>query len=203
MFTGIIQTLGEVTAINAAGGDARIEVAAPGLDFAALSLGESVAVNGVCLTITTLASVGFGADVSGETLACTTLGDLERGAQVNLELPATPATLLGGHLVLGHVDGVGTVVERRDDGRSVRFDIELPAALARYVAAKGSIAIDGVSLTVNSVDDTRFGVNIIPHTMERTIIAGYATGTHVNLECDIIARYLERLNASTIANAAT
>lgn len=196
MFTGIVQALGEVTAIHTTGGDASIEVAAPELDFSNLSLGESIAVNGVCLTITTLASVGFGADVSGETLACTTLGALEPGTQVNLEVPATPTTLLGGHMVLGHVDGVGQVVERRDDGRSVRFDIELPVALARYVAAKGSIAVDGVSLTVNTVEAGRFGVNIIPHTLERTIIADYAAGTRVNLECDIIARYLERLHYS-------
>ncbi|HET6724777.1 MAG TPA: riboflavin synthase [Gammaproteobacteria bacterium] len=196
MFTGIIQAIGEVTAIKPGAGDARIEVAAPALDFDGLTLGDSIAVNGVCLTITALAAIGFGADVSGETLARTTLGSFQPGAQVNLEMPATASTLLGGHLVLGHVDGVGTIVGRRDDGRSVRFEIELPPALARYVAAKGSVAIDGVSLTVNEVDDCRFGVNIIPHTLEQTIISGYEPATRVNVECDIIARYLERLHYS-------
>jgi riboflavin synthase len=196
VFTGIIQAIGEVTAIKCGEGDVRMEVAAPALDFDELALGDSIAVNGVCLTITALAAIGFGADVSNETLGCTTLGALQPGAQVNLEMPATASTLLGGHIVLGHVDGIGTITGRRRDGRSVRLDVELPVALGRYVAAKGSVAIDGVSLTVNEVDGSRFGVNIIPHTLESTIIGEYAEGTRVNVECDIIARYLERLNCN-------
>ncbi|HET7569421.1 MAG TPA: riboflavin synthase [Gammaproteobacteria bacterium] len=204
MFTGIIQAIGEVTAMDLADGDARIEITAPTLDFEAIRQGDSIAINGVCLTVTTLAPPHFGADVSGETLACTTFAGLGRGDRVNLETAATPASLLGGHLVLGHVDGVGEVLARRDDARSVRLEIELPAALARYVAAKGSVAVDGISLTVNEVSDNRFGVNIIPHTLEHTIIGGYAPRTRVNLECDIIARYLERLNISAKAiHAAT
>ncbi|HET8551842.1 MAG TPA: riboflavin synthase [Gammaproteobacteria bacterium] len=204
MFTGIIQAIGEVTAMDLAHGDARIGITAPTLDFNAIHRGDSIAINGVCLTVTTLAPPHFGADVSGETLARTTFAGLARGDRVNLETAATPASLLGGHLVLGHVDGVGEVVARRDDARSVRLDIELPAALARYVTAKGSVAVDGISLTVNEASDNRFGVNIIPHTLEHTIIGGYAPGTRVNLECDIIARYLERLNLSAKAtNAAT
>jgi riboflavin synthase len=194
LFTGIIQSIGQVTALDRAGGGTRIEVAGSSLNFGASKIGDSIAVNGVCLTATDVDERSFAADVSAETLACTTLGSLERGHKVNLELPATPSTLLGGHIVQGHVDGVGTIAGRRDDGHSVRFEIDAPPALARYIAAKGSVAIDGASLTVNTVENARFGVNIIPHTLRRTIIGEYRQDTRVNLECDIIARYLERLN---------
>jgi riboflavin synthase len=196
VFTGIIQTMGEVMAFENVAGDAHVEISAPDLNPEVRNLGDSIAVNGVCLTVTTQNPTGFDADVSAETLACTTLGELGPGGRVNLECPATPTTLLGGHLVAGHVDGIGTVVERRDDARSVRLVIELPAALARYVAAKGSVTVDGVSLTVNEVEARRFGVNIIPHTLNHTIIGDYVPGTRVNLECDIIARYLERLHGT-------
>lgn len=196
MFTGIIQAVGELTAMEQSDGDARIAISAPDIDFGAVHLGDSIAINGTCLTVTAMAAPVFNADVSAETLACTTLGELAPGARVNLETSATPASLMGGHLVLGHVDGVGAVVGRHADARSVRFDIEVPEALARYVAAKGSITVDGVSLTINEVDGNRLGVNIIPHTLARTIIDSYRAGTRVNLECDIIARYVERLMAA-------
>ncbi|HET7676207.1 MAG TPA: riboflavin synthase [Gammaproteobacteria bacterium] len=189
MFTGIVQTIGEVAAIDG-GADKRIEILAPGLDFAT---GDSIAVNGCCLTVAAVMEGGFAADVSRETLACTTLGGWMRGMPVNLEAAAKPATLLGGHLVLGHVDGVGAIRERHDDARSVRLKIELPAALARYIAAKGSVCIDGVSLTVNETGGAHFGVNIVPYTLDHTVIRDYAPGTRVNIECDIIARYVERL----------
>lgn len=195
MFTGIVQTIGEVAAIDG-GADKRIEIVAPGLDFAT---GDSIAVNGCCLTVAAVVKGGFAADVSRETLACTTLGGWAPGMRVNLEAAAKPTTFLGGHIVLGHIDGVGTISERQDDARSVRLEVEVPAALARYIAAKGSVCIDGVSLTVNETGGTRFGVNIVPYTLEHTVIRDYRAGTRVNVECDIIARYVERLLDSTVA----
>lgn len=193
MFTGIIQTLGRVVAQEPKGGDLRIEIDATGLDLSTAALGDSIAVNGVCLTAIEISGEVFAADVSNETLSLTSLGDLEVGSAVNLEKALTPATPLGGHLVSGHVDGLGKVVRRYPDGRSERFEFEVPTALARYIAVKGSVCIDGVSLTVNQVNDNVFDVNIVPHTQERTIIAGYQAGTAVNIEVDVIARYLERL----------
>jgi len=193
MFTGIITAVGEIRACEPRGRDVRLTLRTGKLDMAGVVLGDSIAVNGVCLTAVMLDGQGFGADVSRETLSATTLGDLAPGSRVNLEKALTLATPLGGHLVSGHVDGVGRVAERREDARSVRFRIEAPRELARYIAHKGSIAIDGTSLTVNEVEGCLFGVNIIPHTRDETIMADYRPGTRVNLEVDLLARYLERL----------
>ena len=193
MFTGIIQSVGEVRRLEPRGGDVRLTIGSGKLRLADASLGDSIAVNGVCLTAVTLAADAFAADVSRETLSLTTLGGLTSGSPVNLEQALTLSTPLGGHLVSGHVDGVGEILERREDGRSWRLRIAAPPELARYIAHKGSICVDGVSLTVNSVDGACFELNIVPHTLDETIIAGYRTGTRVNLEVDLIARYLERL----------
>ena len=156
-------------------------------------LGDSIAVNGVCLTAVELGEGQFAADVSRETLSLTTLGDLRPGTPINLEKALTLATPLGGHLVSGHVDGLGEVLERREDARSWRLRIQAPAGLARYIAQKGSICVDGVSLTVNTVHGAQFDLNIVPHTLDETIIRLYQPGTRVNLEVDLVARYLERL----------
>ncbi|GAB4349367.1 MAG: riboflavin synthase [Gammaproteobacteria bacterium] len=193
MFTGIIQAVGEIAALQPQGVDTRLRIRTGKLPMADTALGDSIAVNGVCLTVIDLPGDGFWADVSGESLARTTLGELRVGSAVNLEKALTPTTHLGGHLVSGHVDGVGTVVERRSEGRSERFRIEAPRALAKYIAEKGSITVDGISLTVNAVDGALFDLNIVPHTLQETTMGGYAAGTRVNLEVDIIARYLERL----------
>lgn len=193
MFTGIIQSVGEVLSLEPRGGDVRITLATGKLLTSGVVLGDSIAVNGVCLTAVDLGSGRFAADVSRETLSLTTLGALRTGSPVNLEKALTLSTPLGGHLVSGHVDGVGEVVERREDARSWRLAIQAPAELARYIAHKGSIAVDGVSLTVNVVQGARFELNIVPHTLEETIIRHYRPGTRVNLEVDLIARYLERL----------
>lgn len=193
MFTGIIQAVGKISVLEAKGGDARLRIATGSLDLGGVSIGDSIAVSGVCLTAVELPGDGFWADVSGETLARTTLGALRQGDSVNLEKALTPSTPLGGHLVSGHVDGVGEVRERRAEARSVRFRIEAPAALARYIAAKGSICVDGVSLTVNAVDGASFELNIVPHTLAATTLGEFRPGRRVNLEVDLIARYLERL----------
>ncbi len=193
MFTGIIQSVGEIAALEPKGGDLRLRIRTGKLDLADVRLGDSIAVNGVCLTAVELPGDGFWADVSGETLARTTLGDLGVGSAVNLEKALTPTTRLGGHLVSGHVDGLGEVVRREPAGRSERFVIRAPDPLARYIAEKGSICVDGTSLTVNAVRGAEFDLNIVPHTLQETIMDGYRPGTRVNLEVDIIARYLERL----------
>ncbi|HYE37952.1 riboflavin synthase [Methylocaldum sp.] len=193
MFTGIIQAIGTITRIEPKGGDCRLTVAAGKLPFADVKLGDSIAVNGVCLTAIELGDQLFAADVSRETLSRTTLGGAKTGTRVNLELALLPTTRLGGHLVSGHVDGVGTVVDKRSEARSVRFTIETPAGLAKYIAEKGSICIDGISLTVNEVNGNRFGINIVPHTLAETTLGETAVGQRVNLEVDILARYLERL----------
>ncbi len=193
MFTGIVQAVGKVKRLESRSGDVRLSIATGKLALDDAALGDSIAVNGVCLTAIALFGDGFAADVSKETLSLTTLGRLGPGSPVNLEKALTLNTPLGGHLVSGHVDGLGKVLERTDDARSVRFRIEAPAELARYIAHKGSICIDGTSLTVNAVQGCTFDVNIVPHTLQQTIMEGYATGTRVNLEVDLIARYLERL----------
>ncbi len=193
MFTGIIQSTGTIAALQPRDADTRLRIQTGKLDLGGVGPGDSIAVNGVCLTAVQLPGDGFWADVSVETLARTTLGRLRTGSSVNLEKALTPATPLGGHLVSGHVDGVGRVIERRPDGRSERFRIEAPAALAKYIAEKGSITVDGISLTVNAVDGAVFDLNIVPHTLQETTMNGYRAGTEVNLEVDIIARYLERL----------
>jgi riboflavin synthase len=193
MFTGIIQAVGAIAAVEPRGGDSRLRVRTGKLDLSDVRLGDSIAVSGVCLTAVELPGDGFAADVSGETLSLTTLGTLGSSDPVNLEKALTPTTRLGGHLVSGHVDGLGEVLALRDDGRSVRYDIRAPEGLARYIAPKGSICVDGVSLTVNRVDGAAFSVNIVPHTQEETTIRFYRVGTRVNIEVDLIARYLERL----------
>lgn len=193
MFTGIIQSVGSIAAIEPQGGDLRLRVACPELDLATAVPGESISVNGCCLTAVELGPGRFAADVSRESLVRTNLGQLERGSRVNLERALTLASPLGGHLVTGHVDGVGRVESRNEDGRSIRFRIRAPAELAHYIASKGSVCVDGVSLTVNEVDGDCFGVNIVPHTLVATIFDGCRIGSRVNLEVDIVARYLERL----------
>ena len=193
MFTGIVQSVGGVAGIEPKGGDVRLRITPGKLDLADVAPGDSIAVNGVCLTVVELSGEGFAADVSRETLSLTTLGDLAAGSPVNLEKALTLATRLGGHLVSGHVDGLGRIIERHDDARSVRFTIQAPAGLARYIAHKGSICVDGTSLTVNAVRGARFELNIVPHTLQETIMGGYRPGRAVNLEVDLVARYLERL----------
>lgn len=193
MFTGIIQSVGKIAAIEQQGGDARLRVGTGGLDMADVHTGDSIAVSGVCLTAVEHSASDFVADVSGETLSRTILGRLRPGDPVNLEKALTLGTPLGGHLVSGHVDGVGKVVSREPEGRSVRFRFEAPAALARYIAGKGSICVDGVSLTVNTVSGAQFTVNIVPHTLTRTTLDHLRPGSEVNLEVDLLARYLERL----------
>jgi riboflavin synthase len=193
MFTGIIQAVGRIAALEPKGADMRLYVHTGKLDLTDVSLGDSIAVSGVCLTAVELPGDGFWADVSNETLQCTVLGAVAPGTAVNLEKALTPTSRLGGHLVSGHVDGVGVVRERRDDGRSVRFRLQAPDELARYIAEKGSICVDGVSLTVNAVHGAQFDLNIVPHTLKETTLGAYAVARRVNLEVDLIARYLERL----------
>jgi riboflavin synthase len=193
MFTGIIQTVGTIARLEQHGGDVRLTIAADDFGFDDVAIGDSICVSGVCLTAIELSGTTFAADVSNETLSCTTLGALRIGARVNLEKSLRPMDRLGGHLVSGHVDGVGTVTSITPDARSQRWMFELPPALARYVAAKGSVCVDGVSLTVNEVDDNRFGVNLIPHTIEVTTFRDKQVGDNVNIEVDLIARYVERL----------
>lgn len=193
MFTGIIQAVGAVSAVEQRDGDRRLTIATPGLDLSQAELGDSIAVNGVCLTAVEFSGGAFVADVSRETLAVTTLETLAVGASVNLEPALALGQALGGHLVSGHVDGVGRLLSREPEARSTRMLFQLPEDLARYVAKKGSICIDGTSLTVNDVEADKFGVNIVPHTLENTIMGSYKPGTPVNLEVDLIARYLERL----------
>ncbi len=201
MFTGIIQSIGRIAAIEPHGGDRRLRIATGKLDLAATKIGDSIAVSGVCLTAVELTADGFWADVSAETLSCTIMADLMIDDAVNIENALTPSSALGGHLVSGHVDGVGTIAERHDDARSVRLRIAAPDALARYIAAKGSICVDGVSLTVNTVHGSDFELNIVPHTLQETTLGEFTPGRRVNLEVDIIARYLERLLESRMGVA--
>ncbi len=193
MFTGIIQAIGKVAKLEQKGGDVRLTLDTGDLELETAELGDSIAVNGVCLTAIEFTDHGFVADVSGETLAKTSLGSLKPGSAVNLEKALTLNTALGGHLVSGHVDGLGTVLSQRNDGRSYRYQFSVPQELAHYIAQKGSITIDGTSLTVNHVEDNRFDVNIVPHTWDNTVFKHYEINTQVNIEVDIIARYLERL----------
>jgi len=195
MFTGIVQAKGSIAALERRGGDVRLSVQSDGLPFTSYDVGESIAVNGVCLTAVELRADGFDTDVSVETLDVTNLGSLGVGDNVNLEPSLSLGDRLGGHLVSGHVDCLGSVTSRRADARSIRFSIEVPEEFARYVARKGSVTIDGVSLTVNDVSATSFEVNIIPHTADVTIMGDYAVGTNVNIEVDLLARYIERLLA--------
>jgi riboflavin synthase len=193
MFTGIIETTGSVAEVKTVGGDVRLTVRASALDWGQVQLGDSIATNGICLTVVENLGDGFRADVSRETLSLTTLGDWRPGTAVNLEQALTPRSRLGGHIVSGHVDGIGEIVSRQGDARSQRFQVRAPDALAKYIAHKGSITVDGTSLTVNVVNGPVFELNIVPHTLKETVIQHYQVGTRVNLEVDVIARYLERL----------
>ena len=193
MFTGIIQAVGEVADLQPRGDDLRLRIRTGKLPLGDVALGDSIATSGVCLTVVDLPGDGFWADVSGETLACTRTGELRVGDRVNLEKALTLSTPLGGHLVSGHVDGLGEVVSRREDGRSVRFRMRAPDSLAHYIAAKGSVCVDGISLTVNAVEGAEFELNIVPHTLVETTMGEFQPGRRFNLEVDIIARYLERL----------
>lgn len=193
MFTGIIACTGTLSERTQHGDDQTLTIHAPNFDFSQTQLGDSIAVNGVCLTAVDLTAQQFSADVSVETLTLTTLGTLTIGSRVNLESALTLATPLGGHLVSGHVDGIGELIARYSDARSERLIFRAPRNIARYIASKGSITIDGVSLTVNHVDGEQFSVNIVPHTLSRTTLGDYHSGQPVNLEVDLIARYVERL----------
>ncbi len=193
MFTGIIKAIGKVQRIESQGGDLRLTIISADLPWADYSVGDSISINGVCLTAVEFLEHGFVADVSVETTDVTALAHLAEGSKVNLEPAVSFGERLGGHLVSGHVDCVGKIKTRETDGRSVRLVVGIPAAYSRYIAKKGSVCIDGVSLTVNAVSDNSFSVNIIPHTADVTIIGDYRTGTEVNIEVDLLARYVERL----------
>ena len=200
MFTGIVPGVGLIRHVEPRGGDVALIVDTGDVSLEGIAIGDSIAVPGTCLTATRFESSAFEADVSRETLSLTTLGDWQPGTSVNLEKAITAGQAMGGHYVTGHVDGVGKVVARQDDARSVRIEFEVPRELARYIARKGSVCIDGVSLTVNGADGVRFDVNLVPHTLEVTILGGYRPGSRVNLEVDIIARYVERLTSNPRAD---
>jgi len=203
MFTGIIEALGRVSRIESAGQDLRMEFDTGSLDLSQTLLGDSIAVNGVCLTVVSLASARFSADVSVASLKHSSLGQLQPGSAVNLERALTLSKPLGGHLVSGHVDGLATVVRAYDEGRARRFWLELPPELSRYVAARGSICIDGVSLTVNEVESNLFSLNLVPHSLAKTTLQQLKLGQQVNVEVDLLARYLERLLSSASAAKAS
>ena len=193
MFTGIVQAVGTIVAIEARAGDERVSIDAAGIDPARLQLGDSVAVAGVCLTVAERTPRGFLADVSRETLALTTIGQWRAGERVNLEAALRASDALGGHLVLGHVDGRAELLECSSDARSQRLRLRAPEALQRYLARKGAVALDGVSLTINDVDGAAFGVNLVPYTLTATTLAALLPGAQLNLEVDLMARYAERL----------
>ncbi len=193
MFTGIIEARGQIRALEVKGDDRRLSIAAGDLDMSDVQLGDSIAIDGICLTVVQFSAAGFVMDASAETLDKTTLADFSVGRAVNLEKALTPTTRLGGHLVSGHVDGVGVIESREQVGESLRFRVRVPDGLAKYVAVKGSVCIDGVSLTVNNIDGALFEINVIPHTTVVTTINEYKVGRRVNIEVDLLARYLERL----------
>ena len=193
MFTGIIEAVGEISRLDNKGGDYQVRVKTGKLDLADVKLGDSIATNGVCLTVTALPGDGFVADVSGETIRRTAFKQLKAGSPVNLEKALTPMSRLGGHLVSGHVDGVAEILSRTDDARSIQYQVSIPEGLGKYIAEKGSVCVDGVSLTVNAIESHCFYLNIVPHTTLETTIPYWRTGTAVNIEVDVIARYLERL----------
>tara|TARA_R110000868_G_scaffold392875_1_gene663697 strand:- start:11695 stop:12288 length:594 start_codon:yes stop_codon:yes gene_type:complete len=192
MFTGIIQTIGTVKSLSKQANAMRLQVELAVLPQA-LSVGDSVANNGVCLTIVEINDTVLSFDVSPETLACTSLGQLSEGSCVNIETAMLPTTQFGGHMVSGHVDGLAEIIAIEEQGDYTQFVLNVPADIKHYIAKKGSVALDGVSLTVNSVDDAQFSVMIIPHTLQQTIFQHYQVGTHVNIEVDMLARYTERL----------
>ena len=197
MFTGIVEAIGSVAKLQQLGSDWRLTIDSGKLDLSDVVLGDSIAVNGCCLTVVEMQKNLFGADVSNESMRCTALGQFKGGTPVNLEKAMLASGRLGGHIVSGHVDGVGNLIELSADGASVRLVYEAPKEIAKYIADKGSICIDGTSLTVNEVSGLKFTVNVIPHTQTETIIGDYKVGQSVNLEVDLIARYLERLLQGT------
>lgn len=203
MFTGIVEAVGRIKKIDSVGGDMRLSLDVGNLDMADVQLGDSIAVNGVCLTAIEFDKQHFVADVSNETINLTSLKGLAIGSEVNLEKALLPTTRLGGHLVSGHVDGLGEVISIKEESRSIHIIIRAPEALKRYIATKGSICIDGTSLTVNVIDNTDFEINVVPHTQQETVIKHYKPGRKVNLEIDLIARYLERLLTKQDATVAT
>jgi len=194
MFTGIIEATGTLAALAAKGDGTRLRIDTGKLDMSDVALGDSIAVNGICLTVVDLPRNGFWADVSDETLRLTTLSSLRVGSScVNLEKAMPANGRFGGHMVSGHVDGLGQIIGRQDNGRFVKFHVQVPAELSRYIAHKGSVCVDGVSLTINSVDANRFSLTIVPHTVQETIMGHYAVGDRLNIEVDVVARYIERL----------
>jgi riboflavin synthase len=203
MFTGIVQEIGTVKRLEPCAGahggeaaDRRLEVSFARIPRERLALGDSICVDGVCLTVAALESTSFVADVSGETLRVTTLGDKQPGARVNLEPALRAGDGLGGHWVSGHVDGIAEVLSVSEDARSLRVELAAPPGLSRYIARKGSVTLDGVSLTVNAVDGHRFSINLIPHTLAVTTLGALAQGARLNLEIDLLARYVERLGSA-------
>lgn len=193
MFTGIISAIGDIASLEERGGDVRLTICSGNLNLADVQLGDSIACNGACLTAVELTGEGFVADVSVETLNLTTIGNWQTGSRINLEKAMQATDRFGGHIVSGHVDGIGEVVALEEDARSWRFRLRAPREIAKYIAHKGSITVDGTSLTVNIVDGAEFELNIVPHTMQHTVMGDYIVGTKVNLEVDLVARYLERL----------
>lgn len=193
MFTGIIEAKGTISSMEPKGGDMRLRIHTGKLNLLDVKLGDSIAVNGVCLTVIELPGDGFWADVSLETLAHTSFNELKAGSTVNLEKALTPSTRMGGHLVSGHVDGLGEIISREEDARSIHFKVKAPDELAKYISHKGSICVNGISLTVNAISGAVFDLNIVPHTVEETTVNQWRSGVKVNLEVDVIARYLERL----------
>lgn len=193
MFTGIIEAIGSIVLIERIDSDKRFVFNTKSLDLSDVKLGDSISVNGVCLSVVELQVTGFSADVSVETLSCTTFNEFETGEKVNFEKALLLSSRLSGHMVSGHVDGKGIIQKKTADARSERFEIKFPVELGKYICKKGSICVDGVSLTINEVDEATFSVNIIPHTNEETIFSNYVEGKQVNLEVDIVARYMESL----------
>jgi riboflavin synthase len=193
VFTGIIEAVGKIASTRSEQGDLRLRINTGNLDLSDVKLGDSIATNGVCLTVVAAHADGFEADVSRESLAHTRIAQWVPGTRVNLEKAMLPTTRMGGHIVSGHVDGVGVVRGRKADARSIRFDVEVPADLRRYIAAKGSVTVEGVSLTTNALTATGFELNIVPHTAQETTLADLEAGSEVHLEVDVIARYLEQL----------
>lgn len=203
MFTGIVEAIGRVEKCESVGGDTRLLINTGSLDISDVQLGDSICTNGCCLTVVELHAQGYTADVSKETLNVTTLSDWSEGKDVNLERSLTPMTRMGGHMVSGHVDGIAEILSREPSARSDVFWVKAPRELAKYIAKKGSVTIDGTSLTVNDVRGDEFCLTIVPHTLQETVMSSYAEGTKVNIEVDLIARYLERLRLGDGAADAT
>lgn len=203
MFTGIIEAVGTIISAQQTAGDVRLQIHAGLLDMADVKLGDSIATSGICLTVIDFGTDWYAADVSLETISRTTLKHWKAGQRVNLEKALLPTTRLGGHLVSGHVDGLGEIVVARQDARSLYFEVQAPDTLAKYLAEKGSITVDGISLTINHLNGARLSLNLVPHSAAQTTISAWKVGTQVNLEVDVLARYLERLLLGDKAAQAT